>query len=81
MTGSRNGSLPTPNITQNTKETPSLPAGRTRSSYLQLLLLVGQGGGEALDGGVLGLQLPLGLLQQLLVVLLQRRLAPRQLPA
>lgn len=44
------------------------------SLYLQLLLLVGQASGEALDGDLMALQPPLGLLQQLLVLLLQAAL-------
>lgn len=50
------------------------------SLYLQLLLLVGQASGEALDGDLVALQPPLGLLQQLLVLLLQAALPLAQLP-
>lgn len=46
-----------------------------------MLLLVGQAGGEALDGDLMSLQFPLGLVQELQILLLQGILPLPDLPA
>lgn len=49
--------------------------------YLELLLFVSQRGSEPLDGDLMGLHFSLGLIQQLLVLLLQSTLSVSNLTA